>query len=780
MMSWYNVLWNCTDLKMEFFLFFIPFFAGAVILIIIPQSRLLLITGPIFHLVKKKAPKISTIERQAIEAGTDGFDRELFSGKPNWDRFRAIPFMRLTDEEQTFLNGPTRELCDLINDWEIRGKQRAIPNTVWDFAKHHGFLGLRVSKSAGGKGFSAQAKSVIMHFIASRSFDVATIIAVSNSLGPDELLEKYGTVEQKKKYLQALVSGKEIACFAITSPVAGSDVTSMQDVGRVVYKKINGKKTLGLTVSWSKRYITLAPNATLIVLAFRLLDPDTILDGDEDRGITLALIPTNHPGVHIGKRHLPGGAAFPNGPLWGKDVFIPLEWVLGGKAGIGEGWKMIMQNLAAGRGVSLPSMSTAAIKMMLLTSSAYARVRRQFNKPIGIIEGVEAPLARITEAAYLTEAARAVTSAMVTREDRPLVIASIMKYQMTEYARRAINDAMDIHGGKGVVDGPSNYLQSAYQMSPVAITVEGSNIITRSLIVIGQAVMRSHPYFKRELESFERGSAKEFDQAFSAHIASFIANGVMSVFHNLTCSLFARQGSGPRETRRWYRALAHASKRFAFLADMMIFSYQGLLKKKQHLGGRLTDAFAELYLLSCVLKRFEDDGAHVEDYLLVEMCLRNGLYRFESSINSLIENISFTPTRWFLRVIVGTWIHTRRPAPDSLNARVVSSVLAPNDLRRRLTRYVYVPDDTKEPIGMLEQVFEKASAAEEILVKVERAARSGVITRVLENDWIREAVDKNIITEWEGMLLREVDELAQHVIAVDHFDPSAIHGCVYG
>lgn len=746
------------------------------LMIFIPSVRRFAIIGPIFRLAKKSTPKISTIERQAIEAGSDGFDKELFSGNPNWDKFRAIPSIQLTKEEREFLDGPTRDFCALIDDWEVRGEKRTIPDNVWNFAKKHGFLGLRVSKEAGGHGFSAQAQSIILGMVASRSLDASVTVEVPNSLGPDELLEAYGTPEQKKKYLKALVEGKEIACFAITSQNAGSDAASMRDVGYVKYGQYEGKKTLGIEVSWFKRYITLAPKATVILLAFHLFDPEKFLGGKEDRGITLALIPTDHPGVNIGRRYLPGGAVFPNGPIWGENAFIPLEWILGGEAGIGQGWKMVMQNLAAGRGLSLPSMSTATTKMMLLTSSAYARVRRQFNKPIGKIEGIEAPLARITEAAYLTEAARAVTSAMVTRENRPLVIASIMKYQATEYARRAINDAMDIHGGKGIMDGPSNYLQSAYQIAPVAITVEGANIITRSLIVIGQAVLRSHLYFKSELESIENDSIEEFDRAFSSHIRSLLINAFISVFHNISGGIFAKTGNGPEKTKQWYRKLSHASKRFAFLADVVIISYGSLLKKRQHIGGRLSDALSELYLLACVLKRFEDDGAHEDDYLIVKLCLQNGLYRFESLVNSLTNNISSTPTRWLLRLIVGTWIHTNKPASDSLGSKIVSMILEPSDVRNRLTRYVYIPKNTDEPISLLEKAFEESVKAENVMIKVEKAIRLGSIMRYLRKNWIQEAFEKDIITCDEAKLLRETDELVQKVSAVDHFDPENIHG----
>lgn len=747
----------------------------------IPSLRREVLTKFIFKAVKKIAPRISPIEQQAIDAGSEGFDRELFSGKPRWDVFRALPTVALTDEEEKFLEGPTKEFCAHINDWRVRGEEKSVYDEIWDFAKKHGFLGLRVSKEAGGHGFSAQAQSIILGMVASRSLDASTTVEVPNSLGPDELIEAYGTSEQKKRYLKKFVTGEEIACFAITSQNAGSDAASMRDVGFIQYGLHEGKKVLGVIVSWNKRYITLAPRATVIVLAFHLLDPENHLNRGHDLGITLALIPTAHQGVIIGRRHMPGGSVFPNGPTQGERVFIPLSWILGAEEGIGHGWKMVMQCLAAGRGISLPSMSTATVKMMLLVSTAYARIRRQFNKSIGKIEGIEEPLARIVEAAYVTEAGRSFTASMVTRENRPLVIASIMKYQTTEYARRAINDALDIHGGKGIIDGPSNYLQSAYQIAPVAITVEGANIITRSLIVIGQAILRSHPFFKQILDSLtavdnEREALRRFDSAFFGQITFFVSNTYRSIFHNLTHGMFARSSAGPQPTRKWYKKLSHASARFAFLADFIVITYQGSLKKRQRIGARLTDALSELYLMACVLKRFEDDGALSEDIPIIELCLQNGLNRFENSLFSLIENLHSPILRWTARVVVFPNPLSKKPASDILAHKVVTLALEPGAVRDRLTKYVYVPQSTKEPVGLLEFAMKKIIDCETALVKIEKSIRSGAVQRHLENDWIEDAYKKGIVTREESEKVREADELVQKVSAVDSFDPKYVTG----
>ena len=494
-------------------------FALAFALLAVPAIRRNYVSARVFKLVKGTLPKVSDTEAQALEAGTVGFDAELFSGTPDWDKLRSIAPIVLTPQEQAFLDGPTEELCGLIDDWQIRHAQREIPEKIWDFVKSRGFLGMLISKEHGGLGFSAQAQSLIIGKIASRSPDVVTIVMVPNSLGPGELIEKYGTEQQKHYYLPRLAKGEEIPCFALTGPTSGSDAATMRDIGTVI-RGADGKPAIRL--SWDKRYITLGPKATLLGLAFRLFDPDNILGKAEALGITVAMIPTRHPGVQIGRRHLPAGGAFPNGPNWGRDVVIPMDYVIGGEAMAGQGWRMLMECLAAGRAISLPSSATAGTKMMLRVSSAYARIRKQFGLPIARMEGVEEPLARLVESAYATEAARGVTAAMVSRGERPSVISALMKYSTTERMRRAVNDAFDIHGGRAICDGPGNYLQSAYQMVPVGITVEGANILTRTLITFAQGALRSHPYLYREIQAAQNPDAvrglDDFDAAFGDHV----------------------------------------------------------------------------------------------------------------------------------------------------------------------------------------------------------------------------------------------------------------------
>ena len=467
----------------------------------IPALRRAALIGPLFHKIKGILPRVSATEQEALNAGTIGFDAELFSGQPNWEKLRAVPPITLTEEEKAFLDGPTTELCRMVNDWMIRHQDKEIPEEVWAFVKKHGFLGMLISKEHGGLGFSPQAQSLVLGKIASRSPDAVTIVMVPNSLGPGELIEKYGTPEQKHYYLPRLAKGLEVPCFSLTGPTSGSDAATMRDVGYVTRGRHEGQDVVGIRVSWDKRYITLGPVATLVGLAFRLFDPENVLGRGEDIGITVALVPANHPGVHIGRRHLPSGTGFPNGPNWGKDVFIPMDWVIGGDKMAGQGWRMLMECLAAGRSISLPSSSAAGAKSLLRNTSAYARIRKQFDLPIGKMEGLEEPLARMVEVAYVNEAARGVTASMVSRGEKPSVISAIMKYQTTERMRRSLNDAMDLHGGRAICDGPTNYIMGAYQAMPVAITVEGANILTRSLITFAQGALRSHPYLYQEIQA---------------------------------------------------------------------------------------------------------------------------------------------------------------------------------------------------------------------------------------------------------------------------------------
>lgn len=751
---------------------------ASLALLSIPAIRRRAIIEPAFSLVRTILPKVSDTEQQALDAGTVGFDAELFSGTPDWLKLRSVPPVVLSPEERAFLDGPTEELCRMINHWDVRHSKRHIPGEIWDFVRKNGFLGMLISKEHGGLGFSAQAQSLILGKIASRSPDVVTIVMVPNSLGPGELIEKYGTDAQKHHYLPRLAQGLEIPCFSLTGPTSGSDAATMRDIGTVTRGRHNGRETLGIRLSWDKRYITLGPEATLVGLAFRLFDPENLLGRGEDVGITLALIPATHPGVNIGRRHLPSGAAFPNGPNWGRDVFIPLDWIIGGEKMAGHGWRMLMECLAAGRAISLPSSATAGAKGMLRVTTAYARIRRQFGLPIARMEGVEEALARMVETAYVNEAARALTASMVSRGERPAVISALMKYQTTERLRRTVNDAFDIHGGRAICDGPANYLQSAYQMVPVGITVEGANILTRTLITFAQGALRSHPYLYKEVQSVQdpdrqKGLAS-FEDAFLGHIAFSVSNLAGAIFHNLTFGFFGSMPENPRGLDNVYRQIWRSSRNFALVADITVALLGGGLKVKQKLTGRLADALSELYLLCAIVKRFEDDGRLAVDRPIVAFATKNAFARFEEALRGVIWNFPNPLVRVILKLVVFPFGRHYNPAPDTLGSKIVRLATEPGDVRDRLTRDIYISRSLDDPTGLLEIALQKVVAAEQAEKKLERAIKSGTIRRYHGIDWISAAADAGAISESEAISLREVEALTQRVIAVDHFDPQEL------
>ena len=736
------------------------------------------VIGPIFAIIQKSLPTVSDTESQALEAGTVGWDGELFSGTPDWRKLKEVPPIQLTAEERAFLDGPTSELCKMLDDWEIRHHDREIPDRIWRFVSEHGYLGMLISKEHGGLGFSAQAQSLILGKISSRSPDAATVVMVPNSLGPGELIEKYGTTAQKEHFLPRLAKGIDIPCFGLTGPTSGSDAANMRDIGVVTKGMHQGQEVLGIKLSWEKRYITLGPKATLLGLAFHLFDPGKMIGTAEDIGITLALIPCNHPGVKIGRRHLPSGSAFPNGPNWGEDVFVPMEFVIGGQDMAGHGWRMLMECLSAGRSISLPSSSAAGAKTMLRVTTAYARIRRQFGIPVGKMEGIEEPLAKIAEHAYVLEAARAVTASMVSRGEKPSVIGGLLKYQSTERMRECVNHAMDVHGGRGICDGPANYLQAAYQMVPVAITVEGANILTRSLITFAQGALRAHPYLYKEIQAAqEPDKAKglaNFEHLLLDHVAFSASNLFGALFHNLTFGVFGNAPSDAGRVGVWYRQLWRACRTFAFVSDIVVAILGGGLKTKQRITGRMADALSELYLLSCALKRYEDDGRLLADVPIIELAARNGLHRFQMAIAGAIDNFPVMPARWLMRFVAFPLGARMRPASDALGKKVVALVLEPGDARDRLTREIFVSMDPNDPGGILEYTLPKVVAAEEAQRKLERAVRKGEIKRYHGRDWIKDAAAKGAITEAEAVQLREAEDLTARVIAVDHFDPEEV------
>ena len=570
----------------------------------------------IFKVIKKAMPTMSATERDALEAGTVSWEGDIFSGAPDFSILRSLPTVSLTADEQAFMDGPVDTLCSMLDDWDITHNRTDLPPEVWQFIKDNRFLGMIIPKQYGGLEFSATAQMSILVRIYGRSVTAATTISVPNSLGPGELLLKYGTEDQKNKYLPRLADGREIPCFALTGPNAGSDAASIPDMGTVCTQVFNGQETLGVRLNWDKRYITLCPVASVIGLAFRMFDPENLLGKGEDVGISCALIPATTKGITKGRRHYPLNAAFLNGPTQGKDVFIPMDYLIGGAAMAGQGWMMLMECLSAGRAISLPSSANGGVQAVALATGAYARIRRQFNQPIARFEGIEEPLARIAGHTYIIDSAVTMAAAAIDNGAKPSVAGAILKYHTTELARHISTDAMDIHGGKGICLGPNNYLARGYQSSPIGITVEGANILTRSLIIFGQGAIRCHPYVFKEMESVRTNNLVEFDKAFFGHMGFILANLTKSIIFAWTDASFTMAPAS--SVKKYYQLVHKYSANLAFLADFSMAVLGGKLKRKEKLSARLGDMLSSLYLASAVLKRFYEDGEPEADLALVE------------------------------------------------------------------------------------------------------------------------------------------------------------------
>jgi acyl-CoA dehydrogenase len=763
---------------MILFLFYL--ILGLIILIsvvlLVRPLRYIFVSSPLLKIYRKILPQISQTEQEALDAGTVWWDGELFSGKPDWNKLLAYPKPQLSTEEKNFLNGPVEQLCAMLDEWRITRELHDLPPSVWQFIKGNGFFGMIIPKQYGGHGFSALAHSEVVMKIASRSGTAAVTVMVPNSLGPAELLLHYGTEDQKNYYLPRLAKGLEVPCFALTGPDAGSDAGAIPDFGVVCRSEFDGKQdVLGMRVTWEKRYITLGPVATLLGLAFKLYDPDGLLGEEKDLGITLALIPTNTPGVSIGRRHFPLDAAFQNGPNTGKDVFVPIEWVIGGREGVGNGWRMLMNCLAVGRSISLPATSVGGVKLATRTSGAYSMVRVQFKVPIGRFEGVEEALARIGGNTYMMDAARIMTAGAVDLGEKPSVISAIVKYHLTERGRQVINDAMDIHGGKGICMGPNNYLGRAYQGIPIGITVEGANILTRSLIIFGQGAIRCHPYVLKEIRAANDNdparALEEFDQALVGHIKFSFSNGFRSLLYGLTgASLVKTPGNTSTEIAGYYQQLTRFSTAFSLVADVSMLILGGSLKRKEKLSARLGDVLSMLYLCSATLKRFEDDGRPVSDLPLLHWSIQDALYRMQVAFSGLFDNFPIRILAWKLRLLVFPLGKTFSPPSDELGHEVVKVMTALGEARNRLTAGIYVPTSANEPLGILEMALQCAEACQEANSKVRAAVKAGQISAQGDEN-IAEALDQGVITITEAESLKKMKSLRRSVIMVDDFLP---------
>jgi len=737
------------------------------------------ITGPILDTFKTMVPKISDTEQVALDAGTVGFEGELFSGRPRWARFIKQPLHELTTEEQAFIDGPVEELCDMVDEWEVSHYRAGLSEKAWEHLKAHGFFGMIIPKQYGGLGFSAVAHRAVLEKVSSISSTVGSVVAVPNSLGPAELLLHYGTDEQKDHYLPRLADGREIPCFGLTSTTAGSDATSISDYGVVCKGEWEGKEVLGIKLNFEKRYITLAPVATVVGLAFRLYDPDGHLGDTEDIGITLALLPRDLPGMDIGRRHFPLNNPFPNGPIRGKDLFVPLDFLLGGEKYIGQGWRMLVESLSVGRAISLPSSSTGGAKMAALATGAYARIRKQFNLPIGRFEGVEEALARIAGYTYAMSALSRQTASAVDDGEKPAVPGAIAKYHATEMSREVIKDAMDIHGGKGIILGPKNYLGRGWEGAPIWITVEGANILTRSLMIFGQGAIRCHPYVLKELQALqiddEEERLVEFDRLLISHVGHSISCAVRSFVLGLSFARFAVV-PGDRRTRKYYRKLTRYSSAFALLADVAMLTYGGKLKQKEKISGRLADVLSQLYICSAMLRRFEHDARPAADQPILAWAFHDAIYKIQHAMRGVIDNYPFSWARPFLRFIVFPLGRQERAPNDRLGHKVAALMLSPSETRTRLTRGVYNSDRTGHPVGVMERLLPDVIAAEPLERKLLKAQRAGQITTYTFEDQMKEAVSNEVITEAEAKLLADLRVRVLEVISVDDFDLEEIQG----
>ncbi|MCF5040977.1 acyl-CoA dehydrogenase [Pseudomonas sp. PA-7-1E] len=741
--------------------------------LLLPDLRRQYFTKPLLSWFQKVLPPMSETERDAIDAGTVWWDGELFSGRPDWDKLLAYPKAQLTEEEQAFIDGPTEELCAMVSDWEI-GQAMDLPPQAWEHIKTHGFFALIIPKEYGGKGFSAYAHSQVAMKLATRSGDLASTVMVPNSLGPAELLLHYGTEEQRNHYLPRLARGDDIPCFALTGPLAGSDAGAMPDTGVICKGEWEGKETLGLRLNWEKRYITLGPVATLLGLAFKAHDPDHLLGEEEDLGISLALIPTDTPGVEIGRRHLPLGAAFMNGPNSGKDVFIPLEYLIGGQEMLGKGWMMLMNCLSVGRSISLPAVGTGAAKFTSLVTGQYAQVREQFNVPLSAFEGIQEALARIGGNAWLMDSARMLTANAVDLGEKPSVLSAILKYHLTERGRECISHAMDVHGGKGIIMGPNNYLGRNWQGAPIFITVEGANILSRNLMIFGQGAIRCHPFVLKEMALAGREdhdqALKEFDGLLMQHIGFAVSNAASTLVLNLGFGHFEK-APGNRLSQGYFRALNRQAAAFALLADLSMMLLGGELKRRERLSARLGDVLSHMYLASAALKRYHDLDSpdHLEP--LFAWAMEESLGESERALDELLSNFPNKVLGCLLRVIVFPFGRRHTGPSDALDAEVAAVIgRAKGDpTLEELLAGCYRPQSAEDPVGALQHAYDLLGASHPLQKKLHSALKSGQVKPAAGEHAIDAALQAGVLQPAEAQTLRDAEAARRKVIDVDDF-----------
>jgi acyl-CoA dehydrogenase len=745
-----------------------------------PPLRQKLISQYAFKIMQDAIPKISRTEREALEAGDTWWDAELFSGNPNWKALNDLPEVKLSKEEQAFIDGPVETLCAMLNDWEITHKYQDLPPTVWDFIKKNKLCGMIIPKKYGGLEFSHFAHSEVVIKIASRSTTAGVTVMVPNSLGPAKLLLAYGTEKQKDYYLPRLAVGKDLPAFALTGPNAGSDAGSIPDTGIVCYEKFEGKnKVLGIRLNWDKRYITLGPVATVLGMAFKLYDPDKLIGDEEALGITVALIPTKTKGVSIGQRHFPLDSAFQNGPNWGKDVFIPMDWIIGGQAQIGNGWKMLMQCLATGRAISLPALSTAASKFTSRNTGAYARIRKQFNLPIGEFEGIQEALARIAGQTYILDAARKISVAALDAGKQPSVISAIIKYELTERMRGVLNDGMDIQGGSGICLGPKNYLGRLYQVIPVGITVEGANILTRTMMIFGQGAVRCHPFIQQEMAALDNNNLTQFDKLLFQHAGFTLHNIAASFWLALTNARWLNIETD-NDTLRYYQHIARFSVAFALLADYALLTLGGALKRKERISGRFADALSNLYLCSCVLKHYKEQGELEADKPLMDWACQHTLFQTQQALAALLTKLPFAPVVCVLKLLVFPLGKLLSEPNDKLEQQIARILLTDSATRDRLTHGIYINEKQSDATGRIEVAFKAVLNAAVVETKLHDAQKQKQLPKGISQELLIEAaLAKKIITSEEAKTLKIAETARAAAIAVDDFSNEELTSFIF-
>ncbi len=735
------------------------------------------ISRPFFDIFKKMLPALSDTEREAIDAGTVWWDGELFSGDPDWKSLTRISKPELTQEEIDFIEGPATELCRMSDAWKINHDWNVIPENIIQYVLDNGFLSMIIPKQYGGLALSAIAQSEVLIKISNSGAAITYLVAVPNSLGPGELLIKYGTEEQKNHYLPRLASGKEIPCFALTAPLAGSDATSIPDTGVVCKGKWEGKEIIGMRLNFNKRYITLAPIATLVGLAFKLQDPDHLIGDVDDYGITCALLPRDTKGMEIGRRHLPIGDAFLNGPIEGKDIFVPLDYIIGGTKMAGYGWRMLVNCLSVGRCITLPTGGAAYAKRAILGTTAYASLRKQFGVPLKNFEGVQKPLARMVGLGYILNAARTHTIQSVDNGEKPAVPSAIIKYHCTEMGRQCVIDAMDIHGGKAVMKGPKNYVASSYESVPVAITVEGANILTRNLMIFGQGATRSHPYVLKEMELAQQESTDEvidaFDDVLFKHIGYSITNAVRSVSYALTGSRIASNPGHPR-LARYYAHLSRFSAAFALVADISMLSLQSKLKFMEMLSARMGDLLSNLYLASMVIKHYENEGCPKEDFPIVQWALEYLIHDYQEAFRGIVQNYPNRALAALLKVTVFPLGMHFAPPSDELEKKMIEVVTQNNATRDRMIAGLYMEDADNNPLAHVNAVFLESLGLQAINDKIRQALKAKTLPKSQGLELIKAANDAGVISDSEAKQLKNFDEHLMSVIHVDDFDQSEL------